>query len=157
MNWSEVESVIESYQDALEVALARGERPMPVGVAIVKEGPVRFAIARTVGTHPLTSVDDVRSFADGVRLRSRNCGAAGVVALVPRRVADELLDRSHRVDLPEYVALAHMEHITLGVRTWVLEIPNLVPIGRWGLVHQGICSGLPPFIDNRRYTAGGNA
>lgn len=157
MDWSEVELVIEPYQDALEAALVQGERPMPVGLAITRTNEARYAIARNVGERHLSSVDDVRSFADAVRQRSRDCGAAGVVAMVPRQVADELLNRAYEVDLPEYVALCHMEHITKGVRTWVLEIPNLVPVGRWGLAHQGLRSGLPPFIDNRRYASGGTA
>jgi hypothetical protein len=157
MDWNEVEAVIESYQDALEAVLVQRERPMPVGVAISKVGPVRYSIARAVGTRPLMSADDVRSFADCVRHKTYNCDAAGVVAIVPRVVAEELLELPHQADLSENVAMSHVEHITLGTRTKILAVPYMVPLGRWGLVQQGIRSSLPPFIDNRRYATGGTA
>lgn len=159
MSWTDIERVIGAYQGSLESALVRGDRPYPMGLAMTKKDQENFEIVRTAMTRHATSSEDVRSLAEKVRIRTRDCDAAGMVALLPRSVAFELIGRKDPEDplASEHVGFSHAEHLTSGVRTWILEIPNMVPVGEWILVNHGIRSKLPTFIDNRRYTAGGTA
>jgi hypothetical protein len=156
MDWDEIECLTEAYQGGFEGALALGERPMPIGISI-RRGMCdeSFEITRTSLGYPIHSVEDVHSLAEEVSLRSRDCFASGMVALVPRKVACELLNIPPEGSAS--VAVLHMEHVTDGTKTWVLDVPNYIPVGDWDLVSKGSWSKLPPFFHTLRYGLGGAA
>lgn len=157
MDWKEIEDITGAYQNQFEGELTSGERPLPIGLAIRESESLCFEVMRGVFERHIQSAEDVQELANQVRLRTRDCAASGMLALLPRSLACRMLGIEDEPAASENVGVLHVEHVTDGVKTWMLDVPNLIPVGKWSLIHAGSRSGLPTFFHVLRYNLGGAA
>ena len=155
MNWYEIEQVLDACKRDFDLGLNTGRRPMPTGLVFVPEGPAGQGIVTVCRHEPVSTLEDLESLIEAVKVRTPTAKAAGFVTLMPRHMWTSLQGLS--VSPPnasvflDMVGVVHVEHVTDGARTWVLNAPNLVIDGGWKLHSAGVRTAFPACIDVRRY------
>lgn len=126
--WDRIEQITDAYRDKAEAALREGVMFFPHALGFLADTaeenglsvavPKRFIKTRA-GFNAFISFT-VRSIHTAGRLE-----AGGFLALVPRDVAAELVVVGPaRMRVPDVIAILHVEHVYLGIRTWSLDSPT---------------------------------
>lgn len=155
MDWEKINTILGTCRKNIVDSVSVGKMPVPMGL-LFYEGIGLSAIYRQ---DPVDTTEDLDSFLHRVRGHSlrqmKNEGgdtvsanAAGFLVFMDRDLWKERT--GEEAPMCDRFAVAHVERLHSGVRTWILTIRG-EECSEWVLWRSGIRTAFPPLIHDRLY------